>query len=50
MGYIPTLIVNLVEDDANYGNIQGTFANDNLTSGSENIYYRIRISRHRILQ
>lgn len=39
--YIPTLLVNLVEGDVNYGKIEATFENDNLSSGTENIYYQI---------
>lgn len=41
MSYIPTLLVNLVESHANYGKIEATFENNNLSSGTENIYYKI---------
>lgn len=41
MAYIPSLIVNLDSSDANYGKIEGTFANSTLAAGSENVYYQV---------
>jgi hypothetical protein len=41
MAYIPNILVNLVQDDPNYGNIETTFENNTLSSGTENVYYQV---------
>lgn len=41
MSYVPTIIVNLDSSDANFGKIEGDFANSNLSVGTENIYYQV---------
>jgi len=41
MAYVPTILINLDEKDANYGNIESSFENTTIGGITENVYYQV---------